>query len=138
MTYNHIPKYDESLALVFESTRNACFVTLYNLNYYGKEEKAGLEEEKQAFEEGKTGFADKKQAFEATLTQIAFTKPTKENIWKLFELYRDTGVFSRKDVMSATTLTATPATELITKMKNADLIEPAKGQGRGKYRFRSW
>lgn len=42
-------------------------------------------------------------------------------------------IFARADVMKVTGLTATPATELMRKMKEAKLIESAKG--RGKYKF---
>lgn len=42
-------------------------------------------------------------------------------------------IFARADVMKVTELTATPATELMRKLKEAKFIESAKG--RGKYKF---
>lgn len=67
------------------------------------------------------------------LLGLGVSTPTKENILKLFQHFGFDTVFARADVMQITGITATPATELMRKMKNARLIESAKG--RGKYVF---
>lgn len=59
--------------------------------------------------------------------------PTRENITKLYLHFGFVTVFARADVMEVIGITATPATELMRKMKEAKLIESAKG--RGKYKF---
>ena len=45
------------------------------------------------------------------------------------------GVFGRSDIAAITKDSATAAGNLITKLKNADLIEPVSGFGKGKYKF---
>ena len=57
----------------------------------------------------------------------------KKNIMKMYLHFGFDTVFARADVMKVTELTATPATELMRKLKNSELI--ARAKGRGKYRF---
>ena len=64
---------------------------------------------------------------------LGFSAPTRENILKLLQHFGFDIAFARADVMQVTGITATPATELMRKMKKANLIESAKG--RGKYKF---
>ena len=45
------------------------------------------------------------------------------------------GVFGRSDIAAITKDSVTAAGNLITKLKNADLIEPVSGFGKGKYKF---
>lgn len=103
------------------------------MNYNIPIEKTGLAEEKQAFNVEKTGLQEEKQAFETRIAGLDVTAPTKGNIMKIYQKFGDNIVFSRADVMKVTGLTATPATELMRKLRNNGLIESAAG--RGKYRF---
>ena len=89
--------------------------------------------EKMVEEIKKAGLQDEKQVFESLLTDLTVSIPTRENIIKLFQHFGFNTVFSRADVMQVIGITATPATELMRKMKKAKLIESAKG--RGKYIF---
>ena len=52
---------------------------------------------------------------------------------KMFQHFGFDTVFARAYVMKVTGLTATPATELMRKLKNREMIERVKG--RGKYKF---
>ena len=45
------------------------------------------------------------------------------------------GVFGRSDVAAITNDSVTAAGNLINKLKNAELIEPVSGFGKGKYKF---
>lgn len=146
-SYRVAYNYRAELEPRFYSDVSSFQVTLYNLNYgetadrasYIDEkqllddEKTDLQEKKQAFDDEKTGLQEKKQAFENLLLGLGVSTPTKENILKLFQHFGFDTVFARADVMQITGITATPATELMRKMKNARLIESAKG--RGKYVF---
>lgn len=125
--------YRKEVEPLFRSTPTSFFVTLYNLNYNIPIEKTGLAEEKQAFNVEKTGLQEEKQAFETRIAGLDVTAPTKGNIMKIYQKFGDNIVFSRADVMKVTGLTATPATELMRKLRNNGLIESAAG--RGKYRF---
>ena len=160
-SYHAAYNYRSDLEPEFYSDASSFQVTLYNLNYsqticksrasdeeqaFDNEktdlqdeeqafdnEKAGLQDEKQAFDNEKTGLQDEKQVFESLLTDLTVSIPTRENIIKLFQHFGFNTVFSRADVMQVIGITATPATELMRKMKKAKLIESAKG--RGKYIF---
>lgn len=131
--YRHAVNYCSKMEPQFRSTPTSFFVTLYNLNYNVPVEKTGLQEKKQAFTDEKTGLQEKKQAFEALIADLDMSTPTKENILKVYLNFGFDTVFARVDVMNATNLTATPATELMRKLKNNKLIE--KAEGRGKYKF---
>ena len=45
------------------------------------------------------------------------------------------GVFGRSDIATIIKDSVTAAGNLITKLKNADLIEPVRGFGKSKYKF---
>ena len=146
-SYHAAYNYRSDLEPEFYSDASSFQVTLYNLNYSQTicesrasdeeqafdNEKTGLQDEKQAFDNEKTGLQDEKQVFESLLTDLTVSIPTRENIIKLFQHFGFNTVFSRADVMQVIGITATPATELMRKMKKAKLIESAKG--RGKYIF---
>lgn len=131
--YRRAVNYRDEIEPLFRSTPTSFFVTLYNLNYSVPIEKTGLADKKQVFIDEKTDLQEKKQAFEVMVADLNVSAPTKENIMKMFQHFGFDTVFARADVMKATGLTATPATELMRKLKNREMIERVKG--RGKYRF---
>ncbi len=131
--YRRAVNYRSEVEPLFRSTSTSFFVTLYNLNYNVPIEKTGLLDKKQAFNEEKTGLQEKKQVFGMLVDSLNVSTPTKENIMKVYLHFGFDTVFARADVMSVTGLTATPATELMRKLKNNKLIESANG--RGKYKF---
>lgn len=131
--YRAAHNYRDELEPKFYSDASSFQVTLYNLNFGQTEVKAGLANKKQAFDDKKTGLQGKKQAFESLLAGLGVSAPTRENMLKLFRRFGFDSAFARADVMQVTGITATPATELMRKMKEAKLIESAKG--RGKYKF---
>ena len=45
------------------------------------------------------------------------------------------GIFGRTDIMEITGLSITAAGNLLTNLKNAELITPVSGYGNGKYKF---
>ncbi|WP_418746778.1 ATP-binding protein [Frisingicoccus sp.] len=111
--------YRAELEPKFYSDVTSFQVTLYNLNYGQMAPKTGLYE--------------KKQAVEAMISGLNVSTPTRENIFKLYDNFGFDVIFARADVMKITGLTATPASELMRKLKGNNLIESAKG--RGKYKF---
>ena len=131
--YRAAHNYRDELEPKFYSDASSFQVTLYNLNFGQTEVKAGLANKKQAFDDKKTGLQDKKQAFESLLAGLGVSAPTREHMLKLFQRFGFDSAFARADVMQVAGITATPATELMRKMKEAKLIENAKG--RGKYKF---
>ena len=131
--YHAAHNYRDELEPKFYSDASSFQVTLYNLNYGQSANTTDFADEKQAFNNEKTGLQDKKQALESLLAGLGMTAPTKDNIFKLFRHFGFNTLFARADVMQVTGITATPATELMRKMKEAKLIENARG--RGKYKF---
>ena len=131
--YRRAVNYRDEIEPLFRSTPTSFFVTLHNLNYSVPIEKTGLADKKQVFIDEKTDLQEKKQAFEVMVADLNVSAPTKENIMKMFQHFGFDTVFARADVMKVTGLTATPATELMRKLKNREMIERVKG--RGKYRF---
>mgnify|MGYP003371481275 FL=1 len=133
--YHRAINYRSETEPVFKSTPTSFFVTLYNLNYNIPIGKTGLQEKKQAFDAEKTGLQEKKQAFDARISGLDFSMPTKQNILKIYRHFGFDIIFARADVMKVTGITATPATALMKKLKEAELIEPVRNHGRGKYKF---
>ncbi|MCC8195200.1 MAG: putative DNA binding domain-containing protein [Ruminococcus sp.] len=131
--YHFAVNYRPELEPKFYSDISTFKVTLYNLNYNVPVEKVGVSDEKQAFDEEKTDLQDKKQVFEELLLAFDFTTPTKSNILKVFTQVGTETAFARADVMEFTGLTATPATELMRKMRANNLIKATAK--RGKYKF---
>ena len=132
-SYHTAHNYRSELEPKFYSDAGSFQVTLYNLNYGQSIEETGFPVEKQAFDDEKTGLQNKKQAFESRLADLDVSTPTKNNILKLFQYFGFNTAFARADVMRVTELTATPATDLMRKMKVAGLI--VSTDGRGKYVF---
>ena len=132
-SYYSAYNYRTELEPQFYSDANSFQVTLFNLNYGQEFKETGLQDEKQASKGEKTGLQDEKQAFIDMLAGLELSTPTKENMLDLFQSFGFNVAFSRLDVMHVTGITASPATELMRKMKKAELIVSAKG--RGKYTF---
>jgi predicted HTH transcriptional regulator len=106
------------------------------------EEKTVVSEEKQLIEKEKTVVSkekpvdsEKSQSFEQMMEQLKFSKPTENNIRILHDHIGDDVIFARADIIQITGITSSPAGDLIKKMKNAQLIEEIKGQGKGRYKF---
>ena len=132
-SYHAAHNYRSELEPQFYSDASSFQVTLYNLNYGLPIHETGLADEKQTSEREKTVLQNEKQAFESLLAGLTVSTPTKDHMLKLFRNFGFDTIFARADVMQVTGITATPATELMRKMKDAKLIVRAKG--RGKYIF---
>ncbi|MBQ9358902.1 MAG: Fic family protein [Abditibacteriota bacterium] len=65
-----------------------------------------------------------------------FPVKTARHIRSLRQAFPGPTVFGRSDVMSALDIKPSGASELLKKMKDAGVIEPVSGHGKGKYRFR--
>ena len=99
--------------------------------------KTGASEGEQAIESPETGVSGAKQAFEQRLDLLFFTSSTRKNIETLYQAYGTEKVFGRAEIMQITGITASPAGELVRKMKNTGLIVAVSGQGKGRYKFRA-
>ena len=91
---------------------------------------------------------DKEQDIEDTKRDIQVIKQdieipdtvsnkTKQHIQKLFTEYGYKQFFGRTEVMNILQITASPASALIKKMLDMEIIYPMNGRGKGKYLFRA-
>ncbi len=97
-------------------------------------------EKKQNIESGKQDIEGQKQDIEPQKQELDIPEcignKTKKHIRALFVKYGYESFFGRTDVMEMLEITASPASALIKKMLDVDIIYPMKGKGKGKYLFR--
>lgn len=94
--------------------------------------KQDIDPTKQYIENGKQDIG----AVSVRLLAAGFTPKTVRNTNKLFEAYGFDAVFGRSEVISTLNVTPSPASTLLKKLMDSEIIEPVTGMGKGKYRFR--
>lgn len=67
-----------------------------------------------------------------------FSNKTCEHVYKLFYKFGFDEIFGRSAVMKLLGLKASSASKLLFKLSKADIIEPVKGHGKGKYKFKKY
>ena len=107
----------------FYSDASSFQVTLYNLNYGA------------AANTTKITIEDENVAIEVAIDRLNASQGTIAKAKAVFANMGADGVFGRSDIAAITKDSVTAAGNLITKLKNADLIEPVSGFGKGKYKF---
>lgn len=115
-TYRAAHNYRDELEPKFYSDASSFQVTLYNLNY------------------GTVATASK-VTIEVAIDRLNASQGTIAKAKAVFVNMGVDGVFGRSDIAAITKDSVTAAGNLITKLKNADLIEPVSGFGKGKYKF---
>ncbi len=126
--YRHAVNYRSEVEPLFKSTPTSFFVTLYNLNYNVPVEKMLIDPEKVAID-GKNVAIEKKNK------KLNASQNTIRKAIVVFEKMGIDGIFGRSDIAAITNDSVTAAGNLITKLKNAGLIEAVNGYGKGKYKF---
>ena len=122
-TYYAAHNYRDELEPKFYSDASSFQVTLYNLNY-GTSVSAA-----------KVTIEDENIAIEVAIDRLNASQGTIAKAKAVFANMGVDGVFGRSDIATITKASVTAAGNLITKLKNADLIEPVSGFGKGKYKF---
>ena len=123
LTYRAAHNYRDELEPKFYSDASSFQVTLYNLNY-GTVATAS-----------KVTIEDENVAIEVAIDRLNASQTTIAKAKAVFANMGIDGVFGRSDIAAITKDSVTAAGNLITKLKNADLIEPVSGFGKGKYKF---
>ena len=126
--YRHAVNYRSEVEPLFKSTPTSFFVTLYNLNYNVPVEKMLIDPEKVAID-------GKNVAIEIAIEKLNASQYTIRKAIVVFEKMGIDGIFGRSDIAAITNDSVTAAGNLITKLKNAGLIEAVNGYGKGKYKF---
>ncbi len=114
------------------------WVTQYNLNYHVPIEQSGkatFGEGKATFGEEKATFETQKAIFQACISDLHVKQPTKDKMMKVYEKLGYSQPFGRAEIMNIISVSSYSAGELIKKMREAGLIEPVDGRGKGKYQF---
>lgn len=90
----------------------------------------------------KQDIVDKKQDIEDKKRDIQLpdelTNKTKQHIKALYDKFGYDRFFGRTEVMDILNITASPASALLKKMLDTNLIYPMKGKGKGKYLFKRY
>lgn len=90
----------------------------------GTSEKANIDDLKVNIEKAKANIEN------------VFTAKTAAHVCKLLDELGFQTVFGRSDVQKLLDLKPTRCTELLQKLAEREIIEPVRGHGKGKYRFR--
>lgn len=98
-------------------------------------EKQDIGLEKQDIQED-AYFTEERFPYELILEENNIKGKTGKNMLNLYRAFQLEHIFSRQDVMDVLKITSSPASELIKKMKVCGIIEPVKGIGKGRYRFK--
>ena len=122
-TYHTAHNYRDELEPKFYSNASSFQVTLYNLNY-GTGSTAS-----------KVTIEGENVSTEVAIDRLNASQGTIAKAKAVFANMGVDGVFGRSDIAAITKDSVTAAGNLITKLKNADLIEPVSGFGKGKYKF---
>lgn len=129
-SYHAAHNYRKELEPEFYSDVTSFQVTLYNLNY-GTPVNAA----KVTIEGENIAIAPNHVAIEVAIGKLNATQTTIDKAKAVFADMGVDGVFGRSDVAAITHDSVTAAGNLINKLKNAELIEPVSGFGKGKYKF---
>ena len=129
-TYRAAHNYRDELEPKFYSDASSFQVTLYNLNY-----EATVNATKAAIGDENVAIAPDHLAIEVAINKLNASQATIAKAKAVFANMGIDGVFGRSDIAVITNASVTAAGNLITKLKNADLIEPVSGFGKGKYKF---
>ena len=97
-----------------------------------------LNEEKVDIGNEKVDIEKTKVDIESALSEKGndFTTKTTDHIRRLFEKFGFDEVFGRSGVMELLELKGAGASKLLSKLVQADIIEPVSGYGKGKYKFK--
>ena len=91
---------------------------------YGISKKANIDDPKANIESAKANIKN------------AFTVKTASHVCKLLDRFGFQIIFGRSDVQKLLDLKPTRSTELLREMAEKEIIEPVRGYGKGKYRFK--
>ena len=129
-SYYAAHNYRDELEPKFYSDVSSFQVTLYNLNYG-----VSANAVKITIEDENIAIAPDHVAIEVAIGKLNASKATIDKAKAVFANMGTDGIFGRSDVAAITNDSVTAAGNLITKLKNAELIEPVSGFGKGKYKF---
>ena len=133
--YRNAVNYRPELEPKFYSDISSFIVTLYNLNYNVPVEKVSVAPEKVAIDEENMLIEAQKLSIQKAINSLDAKKNITANAIRLFNQMGVDGIFGRNDIMEVVGISITAAGNLISKLKDAGLIQAVSGHGKGKYKF---
>lgn len=115
---------------------------LYNRNLHinrlFRSKEVDIEEEKVDIRGEKVDIQEEKIDIESMLSEKAkkFSVKTVVHVHRLFDKFGYDEIFGRSAVVELLGLKNSSASKLISKLVQAEIIEPVSGHGKGKYKFR--
>lgn len=115
---------------------------LYNRNLHinrlFRSKEVDIEEEKMDIRGEKVDIQEEKVDIESMLSEKAkkFCVKTVVHVHRLFDKFGYDEIFGRSAVVELLGLKNSSASKLISKLVQAEIIEPVSGHGKGKYKFR--
>lgn len=99
--------------------------------------KANIQDKKVNIQHKEVNIQDEKAYIDKKLSGLTkkLSNVTINHIYALYSKYSKEDYFTRIDVENLTDLKSTRAYELVKLLLQANIIEPVKGHGKGKYRF---
>lgn len=134
--YHAAHNFRTELEPVFYSDAAAFQVTLYNLNYVADTGSDKATAENLAIETENLAIEAEKLAIEVAIERLNANANTIRKAKAIFSKIGTDLVFGRSDVAAITNSTVTAAGNLISKLKEAGVIEAVIGYGKGKYKFK--
>lgn len=99
-------------------------------------EKPSFGRVKSSIDVEKSSIGVRKSVIEDRLSSFALTRPTHDNIVKLYLALTENEIFGRQAIMKATGLATSSAGTFLAGMVSLGILEPVTGHGKGKYRFK--
>ncbi len=99
--------------------------------------KPDIQDSKPDIQDSKPDIQEDYTQFEELLNkEKTFSVKTKVHTQRLFTKFGFSKIFSRKDVMELLSIKTSAASELLSNLNKAQIIEPVAGLGKGKYKFK--
>ena len=126
---------ERDLSSISSTRRNPVLADIFGRLGYMERQGSGFKNYGAAANTTKITIEDENVAIEVAIDRLNASQGTIAKAKAVFANMGVDGVFGRSDIAAITKDSVTAAGNLITKLKNADLIEPVSGFGKGKYKF---
>lgn len=101
-------------------------------------EKSTIEVQKLAFGNGKAAIEVQKLAIEilkSAIEERKYKEPTQKKLIQIYETIEANQIFGTNEVVRVLNCAPSTARELMSKLREMDVVCVVKGKGKGKYRF---
>lgn len=135
--YQKQSQYTDDMEPEFNSDNDSFLLVLKNLNYAWE---VAIDFTKVAIGDEKVAIGGEKVAIDVLVERIdemQIQERTKKRMKSILSKMYVDKIFGRTEIADILDMSVTSAGNMITKMKEANLIEEVQGFGKGKYRFKN-